>query len=82
MGSISEHARIGSVVLRLEQQIGHLQGPRVRQVSRQLAVERPHLAAVGAHSVGKRWAALRVDDDNWLLARRSLDEQLQKRGLS
>jgi hypothetical protein len=33
---------------------------------------------MGAHRLGERWAALRVDDDHRLLTGRSLDEQLQE----
>jgi hypothetical protein len=36
---------------------------------------------VGAHGLGERWAALRVDNHDWPLAGRGLDEHLQVRGV-
>jgi hypothetical protein len=40
------------------------------------------LSTVGAHGLGERWTALRVDDDHRLLASRGLDEQLHICGLA
>jgi hypothetical protein len=79
---IAIDAPLGGIVLGLEQQVGHLVRPRVEQIGRQFAVDRPHLPAVGAHRRLQCRRALRVDDDARHLVGHGLDEQLQPRGLS
>jgi hypothetical protein len=43
--------RVGGV----EEQVWHLIRPRVEQIGRQLAVDRPDLAAMGAYRRLERW---------------------------
>ena len=64
VGRIAEHARIGAVVLGLEQQVGHLPRPRVEQIGRQLPSSVHTWPPWARTVVVERWAALRVDDDD------------------
>jgi hypothetical protein len=55
VGCIAVRARLDAVILRLEEQIGHLPRPHVEQIGRQPSVQCPDLATVGPHGLGERW---------------------------